>query len=221
MSYVYLLGTGIYALIWISFFLGRRDLRRKILYSSLFCAPLGLSETLFIPDYWLPQFDAIYLYRNIYLESLLFCFFLGGVVSAFYQVVSGARLFKTNKTSPYLTLIGPLIFTTYFLSLFQLQLMFYAVYSMFISSIVVLIFLKSESIKIIYSALINVLLYTILFIPFWYLFPQLSSSYQFDNLCGILVGGIPIEEFLWIFTFSLYWTPVYEIWSNHFHSKQV
>jgi len=59
MVYVYLIGTGVYALIWAIFFIIRKDLRRKIFFTSLFAAPLGLSELLFIPDYWMPQFQTI------------------------------------------------------------------------------------------------------------------------------------------------------------------
>jgi hypothetical protein len=76
--YIYLIGVVVYGLIWIVFFLMRKDLRRKLLLSSLVCAPLGVSEILFIPEYWIPKFKTIPLGDELFLESLLFCFVLGG-----------------------------------------------------------------------------------------------------------------------------------------------
>ncbi|RLE43061.1 hypothetical protein DRJ16_04190 [Candidatus Woesearchaeota archaeon] len=94
--------------------------------------------------------------------------------------------------------------------------MYYAVSSMFIASFFILYFLKKASKKIVYSAIISTFLYLIPYFILWHSFPELPASYKFQNLSGISFGGIPIEEVLWIFSFSLYWTPIYEIWKNYF-----
>lgn len=73
MAYVYLIGTDIFTLIWIILFFIRKDLRRKMFFTSLFAAPLGISEILFIPDYWIPQFQTIPIFKELFLESILFC----------------------------------------------------------------------------------------------------------------------------------------------------
>ena len=215
MAYVYLIGTSVFALIWAILFFIRKDLRKKIFFTSLFAAPLGISELLFIPDYWIPQFQTIPLFKELFLESILFCFFLGGVVSVIYQVLFREKLFETKGINPYLTLIAPALFLTYFLKIFNINLMYYVFISMFIGSFFVMFYLKKKSKKIIYSAIINTFLYSIFYFILWYSFPELPASYQFQNLSGILLGGIPLEEFLWIFSFALYWTPVYEIWRTY------
>ena len=221
MVYVYLIGTGIYALLWVILFFIRKDLRRKMFFASLFAAPLGISERLFIPNYWIPQFQAIYLFKDLFLESFLFCFFLGGVVSVIYQVLFGEKLFEIKDINPLLTLIAPILFLTYFLRIFKVNLMYYVFSSMFIGSFFVLFRMREKSKKIIYSAIINTLLYSIFYFILWYSFPELPASYQFQNLSGLLIGGIPIEEFLWIFSFALYWTPIYEIWKIYFEKLRV
>ncbi len=221
MVYVYLIGTGVYALVWILFFLIRKDLRRKMIFTSLFAAPLGISEILFIPDYWIPQFQTIPIFKELFLESILFCFFLGGVVSIIYQVSFKEKLFETKEINPYLTLIAPILFLTYFFKIFNIHLMHYVFISMFIGSAFVLLYMKENSKKIIYSAIMNTLLYSIFYFVLWYSFPELPASYQFQNLSGILLGGIPIEEFLWIFSFALYWTPIYEIWRTYLKKKSL
>lgn len=218
--YVYLIGVFIYALIWIILFFLRKDLRKKLFLSSLFCAPLGISEILFIPEYWIPKFKVIHLGDELFLESLLFCFFLGGVVAVSYQIIFKEKLLKTEKINPILTLIAPIIFLLYFINPFKTNLMNYVLSSLFLSSLVTFIFLKKREIKIIFlSAILNTTFYAIFYFSLWYSFYELPASYQFQNLSGILIGGIPIEEFLWIFSFSLFWMPMYEIWRNYFKRK--
>ena len=201
MAYVYLIGTSVYALIWTIFFVIRKDLRKKMFFTSIFSAPLGISELLFIPEYWIPQFQTIPIFKELFLESILFCFFLGGVVSVIYQVLFKEKLFETNTINPYLTLIAPILFLTYFLKIFNINLVYYVFISMFIGSFFVLYYLGKKSKKIIYSAIINTILYAILYFVPWYSFPELPASYQFENLSRIILGGIPLEEFLWIFSF--------------------
>lgn len=217
MVYVYLIGTGIYAFIWFIFLFLRKDLRKKIFYSSLFAAPLGISEILFIPAYWTPKFQTIHLFNDLFLESILFCFFLGGVIAISYQVLFRERIFSFKKINPVWTLIAPALFLTYFLRPFEFNLMFYVVISMIVGSFITMFCLGRIAIKqIILSGLVNTLIYALLFFPLWYLLPELSASYQFQNLSGILLVDVPIEEFAWLFSFSLYWTPIYEIWQRYF-----
>ena len=220
MTYVYLIGTGIYAVIWIIFYLNRKDLRRKILFSSFFAAPLGIAEKLFIPEYWTPKFQTINIANELFLESILFCFFLGGVVSVSYQVLFKEKEFKFKKINPYLTASTLIIFSLYFLRPLNINPMYYVLTSMFLGSFIVMYALgKKDSTKIIYSAILNTILYGIFYFLAWYAFPELPASYNFDKLSGILLGGIPIEEFLWIMSYSLFWTPLYEIWNDYFKKK--
>ena len=213
-----MIGVGIYAIIWSILFIARKDLRKKILITSLFAAPLGISELLFIPEYWIPQFQTIPIFEELFLESILFCFFLGGVVSVIYQGITNNKMFEFGKINPYLTLIAPAIFLTYFLKIFYINPIYYVFISMLVGSFILLIYLKKNAIKIVYSALINTILYFAFYYIISQIFPELSASYQINNFYGILVNGIPIEEFIWIFSFSLYWTPLYEIWRNYLNS---
>ena len=96
--YVYLIGSGLYFIVWLFCFIKRKDLRKKIFFMSLWAGFLGISEKAFIPAYWVPQFKTIPLYGEIFLESILFSFFLGGVVAVFYQVLFNRGLFKLIGT---------------------------------------------------------------------------------------------------------------------------
>ncbi|MFA6252889.1 MAG: lycopene cyclase domain-containing protein [Patescibacteria group bacterium] len=216
MVYVYLIGSGIYAFIWLMFFIFRKDLRKKILVSSFLAAPLGISECLFIPEYWIPQFKTIPLGQELFLESILFCFFLGGVSAVAYQIFFQKNLFQCKKINPFLTLLAPVLFLSYFFRPFDFNLMYYVCLSMLIGAFIAMIYAGAEAKKIIYAAIVSTLIYSIFYYFLWYTYPELSASYQFNNLSGILLAGIPVEEFLWIFSFSLYWAPIYEIWRKYF-----
>lgn len=213
MVYAYLILVAPYMMLWLAFFILRKDIRRKLFFSSAISALLGISEILFILNYWLPQFQTIPIFTNLFVESILFTFFLGGVVSTFYQVLFKEKLFKI-RINPLVTLIAPLLFLTYFLNPFRVNIMVYVFTSMFIGSLITM-YLGKNSKQIIFSGLINTLFYSIVYFSLWYAFPELPASYQFQNLSGVLIGGIPIEEFLWILSFSFYWTPLYDIWKNN------
>lgn len=221
MAYAYLIGTGIYAIIWFVFFSIRKDLRKKLFISSLIAAPLGITEKLFIPSYWIPQFQTIPLFREVFLEDFLFSFFLGGVVSILYQFIFKEKEFKFKPINPLFTLIAPLLFLPYFFNMFGLNIMHYSILSMLIGGGITLFFLgRGIYKKVFLSAIINTLFSLIVYLFLANLFPSLSASYQIDNLFGILFMGIPVEEFLWFFSFSIYWTPIYEIWKNYFKKKR-
>ena len=70
--YVYLVITGLYLILWVIFFIARKDLRKKMFFMSFWVAFLGISEKVFIPSYYIPQFKVIHLFDEIFLESMLF-----------------------------------------------------------------------------------------------------------------------------------------------------
>ena len=219
MTYVYLFLTAPYLLLWFLFLVLRRDLRKKLLFSSIFASLLGISEILFVPEYWDPQFQTIPILKELFLESLLFTFFLGGVVATFYQVLFKEKNFNLNM-KPLFTLIAPILFLAYFFNPFNLNIMVYVYLSMYIGGLIVISLSgKIFSVKLLYSALINTVFYALVYFTLWYIFPELPASYDFSKLSGLLIGGTPIEEFLWISSFSLYLTPVYDIWRSYFRKS--
>jgi hypothetical protein len=182
---------------------------------------LGLLEVLFVPHYWIPQFNTISIYEDLFVESILFCFFLGGIVSVLFQVVYKQQLLDTQGTNPLVTLIAPLLFFTYFFKLFPLNLMHYVVFSLLIGSTITIYFMRKMALKILISGVLNTLLYSAFYLTFWHTMSSLPKSYQYHNLSGFMIFEIPIEEYLWIFSFSIYWTPIYEIWTNYFTKRKM
>jgi hypothetical protein len=61
-------------------------------WASLVCALLGLTEPLFVPEYWDPP--SVLKLGRWDLESFLFCFAVGGITAIFPEVPAARRLFS-------------------------------------------------------------------------------------------------------------------------------
>ncbi|HSR63302.1 MAG TPA: hypothetical protein VLN56_07855, partial [Gammaproteobacteria bacterium] len=63
-----------------------------MLWASLFTMPFGLTEPLFVPEYWSPpSLFNLALTTGFDIESLIFCFGIGGIAVVLYNVISGSR----------------------------------------------------------------------------------------------------------------------------------
>ncbi len=220
MTYVYLILFAVFGAVWAVYFLLRRDLRRKLLFSSLISLPLGLTEPIFIPGYWVPQFKVIPLGEELFLESLLFCSVLGGFAATSYQVILGKKIFRLGEIHPALTLTAPAIFLPVYLpggTQFYGNIAFYVAGSMLAGSALLICRLGRGAVApILLSGVVATLLYTGIYLVFWHSFPELRASYQLRHFSGVSLGGLPVEEYLWIFAFACYWAPLYEIWRSRF-----
>ena len=88
-QYVWLLWSSAFLIPWAIGYQLFPVQRRAMLWASLFTMPFGFTEPLFVPEYWMPPslFD---LAENtgFDIESLIFCFGIGGVGSVFYNLLS-------------------------------------------------------------------------------------------------------------------------------------
>src|SRR3989339_1374939 len=75
---------GIWTLIWIV----KPSVRKEMLWVSIVTAPLGLTEPMFVPEYWNPPslFD-LAARTGFDIESLIFCFAIGGIGAVLYESV--------------------------------------------------------------------------------------------------------------------------------------
>ncbi|MCB1091796.1 MAG: hypothetical protein KDL87_09710, partial [Verrucomicrobiae bacterium] len=87
--YVWLTWATSFLLPWGALFLAFPDRRKAMIWSSLFTMPFGLTEPLFVPEYWNPPslFDLAQK-TGFDLESLVFCFAIGGVGAVLYDLIT-------------------------------------------------------------------------------------------------------------------------------------
>src|SRR3989338_9490091 len=95
-SYAYLFGDCLLGIVWLVFFLLRKDLRRQQILISILSAPLApISQVLwFHHDYWRPPYAFFVEIQGVPVgvEELLFAFFISGIGSVAYQVVCRKRV---------------------------------------------------------------------------------------------------------------------------------
>jgi hypothetical protein len=92
MHYVWLLWSSAFLLPWLFLFIFFPEQRGIMVKISLFTAPFGLTEPVFVPEYWNPPslFDLAQT-TGFDLESIIFCFAIGGVGAVLYNTITGRK----------------------------------------------------------------------------------------------------------------------------------
>ncbi|MBT8247947.1 MAG: hypothetical protein KJN73_09015, partial [Acidimicrobiia bacterium] len=88
-EYVWLVWSSAFLVPWAALFVAFPQHRRPMLWASLFTTPFGLTEPLFVPEYWDPPslFDLAQR-TGFDIESLIFCFGIGGVGAVLFNVIT-------------------------------------------------------------------------------------------------------------------------------------
>ncbi len=226
-SYAWFIWSLGFLLLWGIFFIASPSTRKQILRMSLFTAPLGLTEPLFVPEYWNPPTLFHLAQRTGFdIESLIFCFSIGGIATVLYEMavpVQHVTMLKDEKHHPrhryhVLALTSPIIVFIPLLLFTSLNAIYPGILAMFTGAMTSLWCRPDLKKKIWAGGGIFLGLYFVFFKLLDLAFPGYVEKYwTLDVLTGIIVLGIPIEEYLFAFTFGLMWSSLYE----HYHWQQV
>jgi hypothetical protein len=214
MQYAYFIGCLIFFSVWLLFFILRKDLRKEIIFGSLLALPFGFIERLWVPEYWNPPsfFDLISRY-GFGLESFFFCFICGGTAAVIYEIICSKKTVKIRLRRRYL--FGPFVSVVAIFILLDFLFSDKTIYNAIIASITgaVMIAYKRKDLisQIIFGGVFFATVYFLLFFIFSKLFPgYISMAYTLENLCGVLILGIPLEELFASFGVGALWTSFYE-----------
>ena len=220
-----LLLVGVWAVVCL--FLKNRDARKEMLVVSLWTSLLGLTEPLFVPEYWNPPslFDLAHR-TGFDIESLIFSFAMGGIAVAIYDWIFNPRHVTApgkerhnqhHKYHLWAILSAPIIF---FILLLATDLN--PIYSSFIAlmagGIATWYCRPDLKKKMFASAFLFLGLYFVYFLTLIAFYPGYVE--QVWNLPAISVLrplGIPIEELMFAFGIGFLWSSVYE----HFTWKKL
>jgi hypothetical protein len=193
--------------------------RRAMLRASLLTMPFGLTEPLFVPQYWSPPslFD-LAARTGFDIESLIFSFALGGIGVVLYNAMAGKTLVPLSaehRDLPLhrhhrLAIVAPLIV---FPPLFVLPWnpIYPAIVAMAVGALANVLCRPELKQKTWVGGLLFVLLYTVFIGGLEMLVPSyIDEVWNMQRLSGIVLLRIPIEEYLFAFTFGTYWAGVYE-----------
>lgn len=218
-EHVWLLWSAAFLIPWAILFYAYRHHRRVMWRVSLATMPFGLTEPLFVPEYWNPPtlFDLAQR-TGFDIESLIFCFGIGGVGAVLYSIFSHGRdepVPPHVKQLPlhrhhYKALLSPIVAFP-LLFLFPWNPIYPAIGAMAAGAVATML-CRPDLIK---TTWIGGLLFLAYYFIFFLLLEVTAPGYvehvwNLPDLTGVLVLGIPLEELLFAITFGFYWSGVYE-----------
>jgi hypothetical protein len=218
-QYVWLAWAGLFLLPWLLLYAAFSEHRRAMCWASVFTSPFGLTEPLFVPEYWSPPslFD-LALRTGFDIESLIFAFGIGGVASVLYNVVAGrisTPVPQHERQSARHRYHGAALITpaVLFPALYFLPWnpIYPAIIAMMGGAISALFCRQDLLRKTWVGALLFVGYYAIFLGGLEWSAPgYIERVWNLDALSGVLILAMPLEELLFAFTFGLYWSSVYE-----------
>ena len=223
--YVWLIWSSGFLLPWLILFLVFPHYRHAMWWGSLLMAPFGLTEPLFVPEYWNPPSLFELAQRTGFdLESIIFSFAIGGIGSVSYDVLTRRRLEPLSASERhhhrhrfhYAALLTPfgLFPTLYFLPWNPIYPAIVAMICGAIANVACRSDLKHRTLA---GGVLFLGLYLIFLLGLKWTEPgYIEQVWNLHALSGITVYGLPAEELLFGFSFGTYWVGVYE----HFNWTQ-
>lgn len=218
-QYVWLIWAGAFLVPWLILYWCFPRFRRSMLWASIFTTPFGLTEPLFVPEYWTPpSLFNLAVNTGFDIESLIFCFGIGGVATVLYNLITG----KTLKTVSEVERLLPLhrhhykVLAAPFVVFVPLYFIpwnpIYAGIAAMIGGAVTAMWCRPD-LKA--KTWIGGLLFTAYYAVFLWALELTVPGYiervwNMDALTGISILALPLEEILFAFTFGMYWSGVYE-----------
>lgn len=187
---------------------------------SLLTAPLGLTEPLFVPAYRAPAtvFD-LALRTGFDLESLLFSFSVGGIASVLCERLLGLRhapVPEAERDGPrhrfHLLALGaaPLSFAG-FLAVARMNPIYAASLALLVGAAACAACRPDLLASMGRGGLAFGLLYTAFFAGLAAAFPGwVEATWRLEELSGVLLLGVPLEEILFAVALGFCWSTLYE-----------
>lgn len=225
-NYAYLVGTVAVGIIWGILFFLRKDVRKPMMWSSwyfLFVMTLGFLALALVghipaymsinPGYWNPDtlFDLNRLTGGYAIEDAFFQFFIGGIAAALYEEVFGKRIgHRHAKHKPHLAIkIG--VAAAIVIALLKVNLIYALIGFGFVGAGTIWIQRRDLLTQSLLGGMLFFIVYTASYLAVLFFFPDfVTAHYNFQNISGVLIFGLPLEEYLFALSFGCMWTPLYE-----------
>jgi hypothetical protein len=226
-TYAYLVGTLLLGAAWFTLYLLRKDLRRAMVWSGTFnlvFITVGFVAYHFVvsdpsraitPGYWAPPtlFDLGQKTQGYGIEDALYLFFSGGIAAALYETVFRRKISirKNMKLKKRHALWVGLLGTAIFHYAFHLNNIYILIMFNFCGALAIMWQRRDLITQSILSGLLFLVVYTIEYLIFNMLFPDfVTNYYNLYHTSGVMLLGIPLEEYLYAATFGRIWAPIYE-----------
>jgi hypothetical protein len=217
--YVWLLWSAAFLLPWLGLYVAFPRHRRAMVLASVLTAPFGLTEPLFVPEYWNPPslFDLAQR-TGFDIESLIFCFGIGGVGAVLVNVLTRRvveplpheeRHDPRHRFHPWVIASPFLVFVA------MLPLPWNPIYpaiaAMFVGAALT-VWCRPDLLRsVVLGAGVFLLYYAVFLVGLELTAPgYVDRVWNLEALSGVRLGFAPVEELLFAFGFGGYWAGVYE-----------
>jgi hypothetical protein len=217
--YTWLIWAAAFLLPWALLFTLRSALRRPMLSASAWTAPFGLTEPLFVPEYWNPPslFDLAQR-TGFDIESLIFCYAIGGLGVAGYRALASTTLRKmthheraTARHRWHLLVLASPFFVFGALLALRWNPIHAGIAAMFTGAAATMVCRPDLWRNTLFGGAVFLALYSIFLLGLQWLWPgYIEAVWNFSVLLPWRPWGLPLEELMFGFAFGMYWSGVYE-----------
>ena len=218
-QYVWLVWSSAFLVPWALLYWRFPEYRRAMIWASVFTAPFGLTEPLFVPEYWSPPslFDLANR-TGFDIESLIYCFGIGGVGVVLYNAITRQLLVPVSHAERHHSrhrwhrwaIAGPFLLfpPLYFL---PWNPIYPGIVAMAAGAIAATLCRPDLKTKTLLGGGIFLLYYLVFLTGLELTAPgYIERVWNLEALSGVRLAGFPIEELLFAIAFGAYWTGVYE-----------
>lgn len=217
--YVWFVWSTAFLVAWVAVFVVFPRQRQVMTWASVLTAPLGLTEPLFVPDYWSPPslFDLART-TGFDIESLIFSFGMGGVGAVIYDLLTGRELTTVVDVERHSSrhrwhgwaLIAPFASFPILYSL-RWNPIYPAIAALLIGAVAAVL-CRPDLIR---KTCVGAVLFTVYYSVFltgieWTAPGYIGRVWNLGALSGLSVGGLPMEELVFAAAFGAYWSGIYE-----------
>ena len=218
-SYVWLLWSSAFLVPWFALYLAARAFRREMLRVSMATSLLGLTEPIFVPEYWNPPSVFDLAQRTGFdLESLIFCFAIGGVGAFGYNALARRELQpmvhgERHAVRHRLHLLALAVPFVAFVPLYLLPWnpIYPGIAALAIGGAASVLCRPDLSRGALFGGVLFAGMYAVFMLLLIVSAPgYVEQVWNLPALSGIRLGAVPLEELVFGFAFGMYWAGIYE-----------
>ena len=217
--YVWLVWSSAFLIPWILLYAAYPRHRIAMRRTSAFMALFGLTEPLFVPEYWNPPSLFELARRTGFdIESVIFAFDIGGIGTVLYNGLTGKEMGPVEALEPRhprhrrhrIALLTP-FFAFPILQFLPWNVIYAGIAAMFAGAIAGWLCRPDLLRKTWVGGLLFLGFYTVFLLGLKWSAPgYIEEVWNLPALSGFVLYGLPLEELLFALSFGLYWAAVYE-----------
>lgn len=221
-TYAYLILDALFLIFWIFLFFWRKDIRKEMIFMSLFWGLTGfILGHAYTSDWWHPPTITG---TRLGIEDFLFGFVIGGIAAVIYEEIFKKKIKQRNitkndkkKDTIYFIILMVLTFVLFLIFFYFVKLN--SILSSIAVAIILLIIIYTERRDLIPDSLFSgalllimaMVVYSIvgILVPGW-----IDAIWYFRHDPSILLFGVPISDAIWYFLAGATVGPLYEFWKE-------